>query len=81
MSHKTNFEESNIRLSFVKFVNGESRFFPEDIYDVRLDIPANRLTIVHKPTNSISLETQADKVLYVRYHLANNKREENIEMD
>ena len=62
--------------SFVKFVNGECRFFPEDIYQVNLDISRNVLTIIHIPSNTVSLMSEASKVLYVRYHLVTKQAED-----
>lgn len=71
----------NEKMSLVKWVTGESRFFPEDIYQVNLDVDKNQLVIIHRPTNSVSLECKADQVLYVRYHLNKRQKDEDNEIN
>jgi len=63
------------RLTLVKWVNGETKYFPEDIYEARF-VGDNVLQIMHKPSNTISMQCSMSKVIYVRFHMPKKDRTE-----
>lgn len=56
------------KLTIVKFVNDETFYFPEDIYDVQV-FEEKKLRVEHKPSHSTSMEADMKNVLYLRRHI------------
>lgn len=64
------------RLTLVKWVDGETRYFPEDMYEAQFINDRAILQIIHKPSKTVSLECSMDQVLYIRYHMPKKKNDD-----
>ena len=73
--------DSAKKLTIVKFVNGEVFYFPEEMYDVNVYDTTSKICVIHKGSNTVSLEADMSHVLYLRrnIHVKNYKNYSNEE--